>query len=61
MCARRKSNITSGGMVATELFQTDAAINQGNSGGPMFNMHGKVIGVVSRIISRSGGSDRLGW
>jgi serine protease Do len=48
-------------MPLAEFFQTDTTINTGNSGGPMFNMAGEVIGLVSHNISKSGGSEGLGF
>jgi serine protease Do len=58
---RRSSNGAVGGHTKIELLQTDAAINQGNSGGPMFNMSGEVVGIVSQILTRSGGFEGLGF
>ncbi len=58
---RRIPKILLKGMSPVEFFQTDAAVNQGNSGGPMFNMDGEVIGIVSYIITKSGGFEGLGF
>ena len=58
---RHSSRETIAGLSKVELFQTDAAINQGNSGGPIFNMAGEVVGIVSQILTNSGGFQGLGF
>ena len=47
--------------INVEFIQTDAAINRGNSGGPMFNMKGEVIGITSTIYSESGSFNGLAF
>src|SRR5262249_26523770 len=44
-----------------DLLKTNAAINPGNSGGPLINVRGEVVGINEQIVSRSGGSEGIGF
>jgi serine protease Do len=55
----RNRNISAGRY--DDFIQTDAAINRGNSGGPLFNMQGEVVGVNTAIVSPTGGSVGVGF
>ncbi len=60
LSGRMNRGLMAGG-APIEFLQTDTAINTGNSGGPMFNTQGEVIGIVSFILTKSGGFDGIGF
>jgi serine protease Do len=61
MSGRHERNKKTENSPAVEFLQTDAAVNGGNSGSPLFSMNGEVVGIVTSILSKSGGSEGLAF
>jgi serine protease Do len=59
--ALARGNVGEGGNGYVPFIQTDVAVNPGNSGGPLFNLSGEVVGINSQIYSRSGGYEGISF
>lgn len=59
--AHHTGAVVAGGLRQSDYFQTDAIINERNSGGPMFNMDGKIIGIVNHALTPTGSPAGLGF
>jgi len=59
--ALARGNVGEGGNGYVPFIQTDVAVNPGNSGGPLFNLNGEVVGINSQIYSRSGGYEGISF
>src|ERR1700728_4778072 len=59
--ATARGNVGEGGNGYVPFIQTDVAVNPGNSGGPLFNLNGEVVGINSQIYSRSGGYEGISF